>query len=88
MVTFITNALTHCHVNFGVGKKKLIWGTKVTKNRMYTPPFSTICINKFFHGMIKVDKHSINEFWLKSKIWFIFHESNPIWINLNFDIEN
>jgi hypothetical protein len=47
---------------FWGGKKKLMWRTKVTKNRMYPLPFSTIFINKFFHRMIKVDKHNINEF--------------------------
>jgi len=41
---------------------RIIWRTKVKKNKMYLPPFSTICINKFFHRMIKVDKHNINEF--------------------------
>lgn len=52
------NTLT-CEFGEGGG---IIWRTKVKKNRMYLPPFSTICINKFFHRMIKVDKYSINEF--------------------------
>ncbi len=62
---------------FWGGKRKLIWRTKVTKNRMYPPLFPTICIDKFFHRMIKVDKHNINEFLAQvQNIGLPFHDGS------------